>query len=218
MKHRLFFTAAAVFAFVAGMAAVVLVNTYLKTAKIVVANRDIDANVVITHKDVRRETVSARMAGRGVLCDPVDAVGKVTDRPLPEGTPLAAKFLGAPSAAGASGRLLAYSGTVAVPLPANSETTVGGSVKPGDKVTVYALYKAGSAGAPVQASGVPKGSVVELAVDVPVLGVPSAGPAGGSPSGAVVLAATPEQSARVLAAQAGGAGIACVLLPAGKEE
>lgn len=215
MKHRLFFTAAAVFAFIAGMAAVVLVNTYLKTTGIVVAARDLDANVVLTQKDVRLETVSARVVGRGVLKDLSGVVGKVTDRPLPGGVPITFGYLRHPLAAGAAGRLSSYPGTVAVSLPASPDVTVGGSVKPGDKVTVYALYKAGAPAA--QGSTVPSGSVVELAVDVPLLSVPSASP-GQVASNAVTLAAAPEQASRILAARAAGAEIACVLLPARKEE
>lgn len=214
MKHRLFFAAAAVCAFVAAMAAVVLVNSYLRTTGIVVAARDLDANAVLTQKDVRLETVSARVAGRNILRDVSEAIGKATDRPLPAGTPVTSAYLKPPLAAGAAGRLSSYPGTVAVSLPASPDATVGGSVKPGDRVTVYALYKAGAPTTPGQ-GGVPAGSVVELAVGVPLLSVPSASP-GQAASGAVTLAVTPEQASRILAARAAGAEVACVLLPVRK--
>ncbi|MEW6226485.1 MAG: Flp pilus assembly protein CpaB [Bacillota bacterium] len=215
MKHRLFFAAAAVCAFVAAMAAVALVNGYLKTTGIVVAAKDLDANAVLTQKDVRLETVSARVAGRDVLRDVSEAIGKATDRPLPAGAPVTSAYLKPPLAAGAAGRLSSYPGTVAVSIPASADATVGGSVKPGDRVTVYALYKAGALAASGQ-GGVPAGSVSELAVDVPVLGAPSGAPipAGQAPaSSAVTLAVTPEQASRILAARAAGAEVACVLLP-----
>lgn len=211
----MYFAAAAVCAFVAAVVVVSLVNGYLKTTGIVVAARDIDANVVLTQKDVRLETVSARVAGRNVLKDASRAVGKVTDRPLPAGTPIASAYLKPPLAAGTSGRLDNYPGTVAVSLPASPDVTLGGSVKPGDRVTVYALYKAGAQAAQPAQGGVPSGSVVELAVGVPLLGVPSSTP-GQVASNAVTLAVTPEQASRVLAARAAGAEVACVLLPVRK--
>lgn len=214
MKHRVFFAAAAVCAFIAAAIVVTLVNGYLRTEKIVVAARDLDANVILTEKDVRTETVSARTVGRDVLKNLSGAVGKATDRPLPAGTPICSGYLKPPLAAGAAGKLSAYPGTVAVSLPADANTTVGGSLKPGDRVTVYALYKAG---APVVKQGTPNapGSVAELAVDVSVLGVPSGGSAVGQAS-AVTLAVFPEQASKILAARAAGAELACVLLPVRK--
>ncbi|RPF49585.1 Flp pilus assembly protein CpaB [Thermodesulfitimonas autotrophica] len=217
MKHRTFFVAAALFAFAAAVAVVTLVNGYLKTEKIVVAARDIDANVVLTERDVRTETVSAKTVGRDVLKDPSGAVGKATDRPLPAGTPVCSGYLKPPLAAGAAGKLSAYPGTVAVSVPANADATVGGSIKAGDRVTVYALYKGGSPVVQQGQKALSPGSLEELAVNVPVLSVPS----GNSPVGqgsAVTLAVSLEQASRILKARAAGAEIACVLLPLGKEE
>lgn len=217
MKHRLFFAAAAVCAFVAAAAAVTLVGSYLKTTAVLVAARDLDANTVISEKDVRLETVSARIAGDGVLRDVYSATGKALDRPLPAGTPIASDYLKPPSSSGTAGRLTVYPGTVAVPLPSKLETTVGGTIKAGDRVTVYALYKSG---APAQqGKGTPPGTVEELAVNVAVLDVPSGGaPVGGKGASGVVLSVTPEQAARILASQAAGADITCVLLPVKKGE
>lgn len=214
MKHRVFFAAAAVCAFIAAAIVVTLVNGYLRTEKIVVTARDLDANVVLAEKDVRTETVSARTVGRGVLKNPSEAVGKATDRPLPAGTPICSGYLKPPLAAGVAGRLGSYPGAVAVSVPASADATVGGSIKAGDRVTVYALFKSGS---PVVKQGAPNapGSLEELAVNVPVLSVPS----GSSPVGqgsAVTLAVSPEQASRILRARASGAEIACVLLPVRK--
>lgn len=218
MKHRTFFAAAALFAFAAAVVVVMLVNGYLKTEKIVVTARDVDANTVLTPKDVRAETVSAKTVGRDVLRNLSEAVGKATDRPLPSGTPLSSKYLKPPLAAGVAGKLDSYPGTVAVSVPASADATVGSSIKAGDRVTVYALYKSGS---PVvrQGQAVPAapGFLEELAVGVPVLSAPS----GNSPAGqggAVVLAVSPEQASRILRARAAGAEIACVLLPLEKGE
>lgn len=195
------FLAALVCGIMAALAAVAAIRGYLELSPVVVAAKDLKPGQVVGESDVKLEHVPARLVPAGAAKAVQEVVGRATASYLAAGAPVPGAALLPPAAAGAAGKLRAHPGRLAVALDASTATTVGGSLKEGDRVVVYATAKQGEAGP------------VEIARDVPVLSAPAGGqPAAGA--GAVVLALTGEEAQALLAARAKGHDIALALEPA----
>lgn len=198
-KPRYLYLAAALCAIVAAFSGYSIMRGYLSLSPVVVAAQDIKPGQIITDNDLRTVQMPARLIPAGVTRTVQEATGKAAGSFLAAGIPVPGGVLAAPDAAGIAGRLREYPGRQAVALDASTAITVGGGIKEGDHVVIYAVPKQGA----VQAG--------EIASGVPVLAVPRQQQQGG----AVVLALTRQETTALLAARAQGQEISLALLPAG---
>lgn len=200
-KPRYLYLAAALCAIAAALSGYTFVRGYLNLTQVVVAAQDIKPGQIITANDLRMAQVPARLVPAGVITAARQAAGKVAGSFLAAGMPVPGGVLSPPDAAGIAGMLREYPGRQAVALDASTAITVGGSIKEGDHVVIYATPKQGT----IQAN--------EIASGVPVLAVPKQQQQGG----AVVLALTARETAALLAAKAQGQEISLALSPAGSK-
>lgn len=155
------------------------------STSVVVAARDLPGGVALTRSDLRLARVPHALVPAGAVRAPSAAIGRATSGPVRAGEPLTDVRLLGPALL----RAVAGAGAVAAPVRIADPGAVA-LLRPGDRVDVVS---AGSTG------GEPPRLV---ASDVPVVGVPPADSDGAAEGALIVLAASPEVAARLVAAAA----------------
>ncbi|WP_146361195.1 Flp pilus assembly protein CpaB [Arthrobacter yangruifuii] len=210
VRHRRLLAALACCA-AAGSAVEALVPVAAERSVVVRAARDLAAGTVLTAASLETARLPAEAVPPGARDDPEALVGRRLATPLLRGSPVTEVSL-----AGAGLLIGSPPGSVAVPLrPA--DPSVLDLLGPGQLVSVVAGTEGPWTGS--EAGNVPDGGGADvLAVSVPVLWVSGSETAGGWPGtgageGLVVVAADPDNAARLTAAS--GAGVVYLVLTDG---
>ncbi|MFX4261191.1 SAF domain-containing protein [Pelotomaculum propionicicum] len=195
-NYKTFFIAAVFCAVMAALVGVYGYNTVAKMATVAVASKDIMADEIASDKNITIGKEPAGSLKEDSIRNMSDLKGMVAKGYIPAGTPLRKSMFMANAGAGVAARLGTLDGNlVAVAVPESTDTSVGGSLKRGDKVTVKSASRAGA-----KETLSPKAEVL----DVPnkETGVT-----------AVLLALTPAEAERIAQARATTQTVWCELLP-----
>jgi Flp pilus assembly protein CpaB len=148
---------------------------------LLVAAHDLAGAVALRPGDLTTRSFAPDSVPAGVLDSPAEALGRTTVGPVRAGEPLTdARLVGRSMLAG-------YPGTVATPVRIGDPAAVG-LVRVGDRVDLLAADPQGA------------GEAILLAHDAPVVAIPRRAAATDLVSGALIVVAVPDGTARSLAA------------------
>ncbi len=195
-NYKIFFVLAVFFAILAAFVGVYGYNTVAKMVPVIVASQDINADEAPTGRMVAMSKEPAGSLKSDSITDAKQLKGMVAKGFIPAGTPLRMSMFQPSSGAGLAARLGTLDGDkVAIALPPSADTTVGNSLRRGDKVSVKAAAK--------------DASNEELTNRAEVLDVPNEE----SGVNAVVLAVSAADALKIKTAQSSDKFVWCELLP-----
>ncbi len=175
-NYRVYFIGSLIIAIVVALLAAYAYNTVAKMVPVAVAARDIRADETPTEKSV-----------------------VMGNEPIPAGTPLRKSMFQPVNGAGVAARLGAMgSNLVAVAVAPSADTTVGNTIKRGDKVIVKAAKAA---------------AVEMISQSAEVLDLPVSGNDSKNGINAVVLAVPVTEADKIVTAKVNGFTVYCELLP-----
>lgn len=198
-NYRLFFIITVIAAVAAALIGAYGYNTVARMVPVVVASQDINPDEMPTSKLVTMGKEPAGALKGDTITRFEDLQEMVARGYIPAGTPLRKSMFQPAAGAGISAKLATMNnGCVAVAVGATIDSTVGNAVKRGDKVSIKATMKGGTA--------------VLLAPNAEILDIPAR-----EGSSAVILAVTPQEAEKIEISRANGMLVWFELLPAARD-
>ncbi len=105
-----------------------------EVVQVCVATRDISQGQTISQQDVELRTWVADLLPQDAAMDVRDVVGQTAQQPILSNEPISAAKVGSPQQ-----DIVVPDGLCAVSVPSQDVQSVGGALKPGDTVNVYAV-------------------------------------------------------------------------------
>jgi Flp pilus assembly protein CpaB len=186
-------------ALIAASLAAYYYNKMAGMVTVAVAMQEIQADDMASPKNVGPGKTPRGALQSDTVINPSDLAGMAAKGYIPAGTVLRKSMFQPMSEAGVPAKLATMPGKVAIALPADINVTVGGVIKPGDRVTIKASEK---------------GRTEILVSEATVLTVPQKG----SKDDAITIAVTPRESQTIWDAKSLGKTIWHELLPGGSEK
>lgn len=198
-NYRVYFIGSLIIAIVVALLAAYAYNTVAKMVPVAVAARDIRADETPTEKSVVMGNEPAGSLKPDSITNIAELKSTVAKGFIPAGTPLRKSMFQPVNGAGVAARLGAMgSNLVAVAVAPSADTTVGNTIKRGDKVIVKAAKAA---------------AVEMISQSAEVLDLPVSSNDSKNGINAVVLAVPVTEADKIVAAKVNGFTVYCELLP-----
>jgi Flp pilus assembly protein CpaB len=143
INYKLWLVLSVVFALGVAYLSFVLVQNYAGAVKVVIASKDINQNDSVSPSSINFVSYPKSALYKDTVINPAEIAGMIAKGYIPQGTVLRKSMFIPPQMAGMSGQIkLLGDNYYAVAVPSSLNTTIAGTLQPGDYVDIYKNDKA----------------------------------------------------------------------------